>query len=45
MLKQISIIGENIKKLRKQLGILRNKQPKLADMSYNTITKIESGYI
>ena len=45
MSNQISIIGKNIKKLRKQLGISQDKLSKLADISHNTIIKIEAGAI
>ena len=38
-----STIAENIKKYRNKLGISQNKLSKLADVTYNTIIKIESG--
>jgi transcriptional regulator with XRE-family HTH domain len=38
-----SIISENIKKYRAKLGISQDKLSKLADVTYNTIIKIESG--
>jgi len=38
-------IAKNIKKLRKQLGLSQDKLSKLADISHNTIIKIESGAI
>jgi len=38
-----SIIAENIKKYRKKKGITQDKLSKLADITYNTIIKIESG--
>ena len=38
-----STIGENIKKYRNKLGISQDKLSKLADVTYNTIIKIESG--
>ena len=38
-----SIIAENIKKYRKKKGITQDKLSKLADVTYNTIIKIESG--
>ena len=38
-----SIISENIKKYRSELGISQDKLSKLADVTYNTIIKIESG--
>jgi len=45
MSKDIPLIGENIKKIRKRLGISQDKLSKLADISHNTIIKIESGKI
>ena len=38
-----SVIAENIKKYRKKRGITQDKLSKLADITYNTIIKIESG--
>ena len=38
-----SKIAENIKKYRKKLGISQDKLSKLANVTYNTIIKIESG--
>jgi len=38
-----SIISENIKKYRTKIGISQDKLSKLADVTYNTIIKIESG--
>lgn len=38
-----SKISENIKKYRAKLGISQDKLSKLADVTYNTIIKIESG--
>lgn len=38
-----SKIAENIKKYRKKLGISQDRLSKLADVTYNTIIKIESG--
>jgi transcriptional regulator with XRE-family HTH domain len=38
-----SRIGDNIKKLRKQKGYSLERVSKLADLSLNTIVKIESG--
>ena len=35
-------IAKNIKKLRKQQGLSQDKLSKLADISHNTIIKIES---
>lgn len=40
-----STIGKNIKKLRKQQGLSQDKLSKLANISHNTIIKIESGAI
>ncbi len=40
-----STIGKNIKKLRKQRDLSQDKLSKLADISHNTIIKIESGAI
>jgi len=40
-----SIIGKNIKKLRNQRGLSQDRLSKLADISHNTIIKIESGAI
>ena len=38
-----TIISKNIKKYRANLGISQDKLSKLADVTYNTIIKIESG--
>jgi len=43
MSKEKSTIGNNIKKYRNKLGISQDKLSKLADVTYNTIIKIESG--
>lgn len=43
MSKEKSTIAENIKKCRNKLGISQDKLSKLADVTYNTIIKIESG--
>ncbi|MFH1030146.1 MAG: helix-turn-helix transcriptional regulator [bacterium] len=40
-----STIAKNIRKLRKQRGLSQDKLSKLADISHNTIIKIESGAI
>ena len=45
MSRDISPIAKNIKKLRKKLGISQDKLSKLANVSHNTIIKIESGGI
>ena len=45
MLDEKSTISKNIKKLRKQRGLSQDKLSKLADISHNTIIKIESGAI
>jgi transcriptional regulator with XRE-family HTH domain len=36
-------IGENIRDLRLRMGISQDRLSKLADLSLNTIVKIESG--
>ncbi len=38
-----SKIADNIKKYRSKLGISQDRLSKLADVTYNTIIKIESG--
>ena len=38
-----SKIADNIKKYRSKLGISQDKLSKLADVTYNTVIKIESG--
>lgn len=38
-----SNISDNIKKQRKKLSISQDRLSKLADVTYNTIIKIESG--
>ena len=38
-----SRIADNIKKYRNKLGVSQDKLSKLADVTYNTIIKIESG--
>lgn len=45
MTSEKSTIARNIKKLRKQRGLSQDKLSKLADISHNTIIKIESGAI
>jgi len=40
-----STIAKNIKKLRKQRSLSQDKLSKLANISHNTIIKIESGAI
>jgi len=45
MSRKISPIAKNIKKLRKQKGLSQDRLSKLADVSNNTIIKIESGGI
>jgi len=45
MSKEISLIGKNIKKLRKQKGLSQDRLSKLADISYNTVIKLELGGI
>jgi DNA-binding XRE family transcriptional regulator len=41
--KDLPIIAKNIKKYRKKLDISQDKLSKLADITFHTITKIESG--
>jgi len=38
-----SKIPENIKKYRNKMGVSQDRLSKLADITYNTIIKIESG--
>ena len=38
-----STIAENIKKYRNKIGVSQDKLSKLADVTYNTIIRIESG--
>ncbi len=38
-----SKIADNIKKYRNKLGISQDRLSKIADVTYNTIIKIESG--
>ncbi len=38
-----STIAKNIKKHREKLGVSQDRLSKLADVTYNTIIKIESG--
>lgn len=38
-----STISKNIKKYRKDLGVTQDKLSKLANITYNTLIKIESG--
>jgi len=45
MSRKISSLAKNIKKLRKQKGLSQDRLSKLADVSNNTIIKIESGGI
>jgi len=42
MANEKSTIVKNIKRLRKQRGLSQDKLSKLADISHNTIIKIES---
>ncbi len=37
----MSIIGKNIKRLRQEKGLSQDKLSKLADLSLNTVVKIE----
>ncbi|MEO0233635.1 MAG: helix-turn-helix transcriptional regulator [candidate division WOR-3 bacterium] len=45
MSKEISQMGKNIKKLREQKGLSQDWLSKIADNSYNTVIKLESGDI
>ena len=38
-----STIADNIKKYRNKIGVSQDRLSKLADFTYNTIIKIESG--
>lgn len=38
-----STIASNIKKYRQKLGVSQDRLSKMADVTYNTIIKIESG--
>ena len=38
-----SVIANNIKKYRQKLGISQDRLSKMADVTYNTVIKIESG--
>lgn len=38
------MIGKNIKKIRQQKGVSQEKLARCADISLNTLTKIESGF-
>ena len=38
-----STIAENIKKYRNKIGVSQDRLSKIADVTYNTIIKIESG--
>ncbi len=38
-----STISENVKKYRNKIGVSQDRLSKLADVTYNTIIKIESG--
>ena len=38
------MIGNNLRKLRKQRGLSQEKLARLANISLNTLTKIESGF-
>lgn len=39
----MSKIGENIKRIREKMGISQDKLSKLADISSNTVAKLELG--
>ena len=38
------MIGNNVRRLRKKRGLTQEKLARLADISLNAVTKIESGY-
>ncbi len=38
------MIGDNVRKFRKKKGISQEKLARQADISLNTLTKIESGF-
>ena len=38
------MIGNNLRKLRKRKGLSQEKLARLANISLNTLTKIESGF-
>lgn len=39
-----NMIGNNLRKIRKKKGLSQEKLARLADISLNTLTKIESGF-
>lgn len=39
----MSTISKNLKKIRKEKGVSQDKLSKIADVSVNTIVKLESG--
>ena len=43
MMRETTTIARNIKQYRNKLGISQDRLSKLADITYNTIIKIESG--
>ncbi len=43
--KNLSTLAKNIRKLREKKNLSQDKLSKLANMSHNTIIKIESGLI
>ena len=45
MSRKITQIGKNLKNLRKQKGLSQDRLSKLADISYNTVIKLETGGI
>jgi len=45
MSREISQMGKNIKKLRREKSLSQDRLSKLADISYNTVIKLESGGI
>jgi len=45
MARDIALIGKDVRKVRKQSGLSQDCLSKLADISYNTVIKLESGGI
>lgn len=38
------MVGNNIRRIRKQKGLSQERLARLADISLNTLTKLESGF-
>ena len=45
MAKKLSKIAINLRRIRQQRGLSQDRLSKLADVSYNTVIKLESGGI